>query len=114
MSELFGRSETRTGDLSAEDARRLTENLGELIEQAKGVSWYGDAAGEADLALARLCLLRRARAGERGATQAGDEAVRELAEQATPEAVAWLLTRAVSYMDEQSFPDFVAGARLEA
>ena len=30
-----------------------------------------------------------------------------------PEAVVWLLSRAISYMDEQGFPDLVPGARPE-
>jgi len=44
---------------------------------------------------------------------AGDEAVRLLLERSDADAVAWLLTRTISYMDEQGFPDFVPGARFE-
>jgi hypothetical protein len=29
------------------------------------------------------------------------------------ESVVWLLSRAISYMDEQGFPDIVPGAWLE-
>ena len=113
MSELFGRSDTRVGDLSAHDAKRLTTSIPALLDEAKGVSWYGDPGSKVDLAVARLCLLRRARAGEHASTQAGDEAVRAILEDSDRGAVAWLLTRAISYMDEQGFPDLVPGARIE-
>jgi hypothetical protein len=99
-------------DLSTADAQRLTESLRPLMERAKGASWYSEHGNDVDLAVARLCLLRRARAGEHASALAGDEAVRELLEDSDRGAVAWLLTRAVSYMDEQGFPDFVPGARL--
>ena len=112
MSELFGGRDASVEDFSAIDAQRLRDALPALLDEAKGVSWYGDTPGPVDLALARLCLLRRAKAGQEASVHAGDEAVRELLEDSDRGAVAWLLTRAVSYMDEQGFPDFVPGARL--
>ena len=51
--------------------------------------------------------LRRAQAGLRGGPQHGDESVRRVLEQASPEAVLWLASRAVSYMDETGYPEAV-------
>lgn len=113
MSELFGRSEPRVGDLSTHDAMRLEESLVPLLAKAVGVSWYDAPGREADLAAARLCLFRRARAGVGASQEAGDDAVRLVLAEADPEAVVWLLSRAISYMDEQGFPDLVPGARPE-
>lgn len=113
MSELFGRSEPRVGDLSNHDAALLEESLGRLLPEARGASWYDEPGGDADLAVARLCLLRRARAGIGASQEAGDDAVRLLLTEADPEAVVWLLSRTISYMDEQGFPDLVPGARPE-
>lgn len=115
MSDFFqgSPSRSRVGDLSQFDATRLTDALEQQIGEAKGVGWY-DAPGSAvDVVVARLCLLRRAKAGGSAATEAGDEAVRLLLERSDPDAVAWLLSRTISYMDEQGFPDLVPGARLE-
>ena len=112
MGELFGGRDARIEDFAAIDAQRLHEALPALLDEAKGASWYGDTPGAVDVALAQLCLLRRAKAGQEASVHAGDEAVRELLEDSDRGAVAWLLTRAVSYMDEQGFPDLVPRARL--
>ena len=51
---------------------------------------------------------------ESGASaEAGDDAVRLVLAESDPESVIWLLSRAISYMDEQGFPDLVPGARTE-
>ncbi len=113
MSELFGRSEPRVSDLSKHDAARLEESLVPLMEAAKSISWYDAPGQDADLAVARLCLLRRARAGASASAAAGDEGVRMLLSETDHDAVVWLLSRAISYMDEQGFPDLVPGAWLE-
>lgn len=113
MSELFGRSEPRVGDISSHDAAELEESLGPLLAKLPGVSWYAEPGRETDLAAARLCLLRRARAGVSARQEAGDDAVRLVLADADPEALVWLLSRAISYMDEQGFPDLVPGARPE-
>ena len=114
MSDFFsGRANDRVGDFSRFDANRLSESLDALIGEAKDGTWYDSVGGKVDIATARLCLLRRAKAGELASTSAGDEAVRNVLARSDPEAVAWLLTRAISYMDEQGFPDFVPGARIE-
>lgn len=115
MSDFFtgGRPTDRVGDFSRLDAARLEESVEALIAEAKGGSWYDSIGSTVDVVVARLCLLRRARAGELSSTSGGDQAVRQVLERADPEAVAWLLTRAISYMDEQGFPDFVPGGRIE-
>lgn len=110
MSELFGRSEPRVADISSHDAAQLEESLAPLLAKVHGVSWYDEPGREADLAAARLCLLRRARAGVNAKQEAGDDAVRLVLTEADAEAVVWLLSRAISYMDEQGFPDLVPGA----
>lgn len=113
MSELFGGGEARVGDLSKFDAERLEETIPALLERASGVSWYGEPGAAVDVAVARLCLLRRARAGVGASAEAGDDAVRRMLAAADPEIVVWLLSRTVSYLDEQGFPDFVPGARAD-
>lgn len=102
---------SKTGDISEDDARLLADEAPRLVDGAAGSSWY-EVGSEIDLAAARLCLLRRAGSTAGGSIDAGDEAVRDALERAKPEAVVWLATRAVSYMDEQGFPDFVPGAHL--
>ena len=114
MTEFFsGRPGERVGDFSKFDAGRLTDSIEQMVGQVKDASWYDSVGSPIDVVVARLCLLRRAKAGELASTSAGDEAVRNVLERSDPEAVAWLLTRAISYMDEQGFPDFVPGARIE-
>ena len=113
MSELFGRSDQKLTDLSAQDAERLEESLGPLLDGAYNVSWYDELGSDVDVATARLCLLRRARAGATGSITSGDEAVRLVLSEADKDVVVWMLSRAISYMDEQGFPDHVPGAWLE-
>ena len=114
MSDYFtGRPDSRVGDFSRHDVQRLTDVLDATIGDVKGSGWY-DAPGSAvDVAAARLCLLRRAKSGETASMSAGDDAVKNVLDRADPEAVIWLLTRTISYMDEQGFPDFVPGVRFE-
>jgi hypothetical protein len=93
--------------VAAEDVGRLSERATAALERAEGVDWYdenGTAVDEAAFALARL---RRAEAGLRGGPRFGDEAVRRVLEEAPPEAVLWLASRAVSYMDETGYPEAV-------
>ena len=63
-----------------------------------------DFVDDAGFARARR---RRAEGGLRGGPHAGDEAVRRVLEQASPESVRWLASRAVSYMDESGYPEAV-------
>jgi hypothetical protein len=93
--------------VAAEDVGRLSEKAAAALERADGVDWYeenGTAIDEAAFALARL---RRAQSGLRGGPREGDEAVRRVLEDASPEAVLWLASRAVSYMDESGYPEAV-------
>jgi len=92
---------------ASEDAAVLSEAARRLVDAAKGSSWYVDPDNDADAATAALCRLRRASAGQARSSQGGDEAVRRVLAEADPEAVAWIASRAISYMDEQGFPEIV-------
>ena len=93
--------------VAAEDAGHLADEAGEQLDAALGVEWYKQHGGDADRAALTLCRLRRARAGERGGSTHGDEAVRQVLGQASPEALLWIASRAISYMDENGFPEAV-------
>jgi hypothetical protein len=93
--------------IATDDAEHLAHEAGALLEQAVGVGWYDAIASEADLAAFVLCRLRRAGAGAGGAMEHGDAAVRATLEQASPAALAWIASRAISYMDESGYPESV-------
>jgi hypothetical protein len=93
--------------VAAEDAGSLEEQAAPLLERAVGVEWYRTYGSDIDRASATLCRLRRARAGERGGSESGDTAVRAVLAEASPQAVLWLASRAISYMDETGFPEAV-------
>jgi len=93
--------------VAAEDAGSLEERSVPLLDRAVGVEWYRQYGTDIDRAAATLCRLRRARAGERGGPQGGDDAVRAVLADASPQAVLWLASRAISYMDESGFPEAV-------
>jgi hypothetical protein len=93
--------------VAAEDAGALEAEAGPLLARAVGVEWYRQYGSDIDRATATLCRLRRARAGERGGPEGGDAAVRAVLASASPEAVLWLASRAISYMDESGFPEAV-------
>ena len=93
--------------VAAEDAGALEEQAIPLLDRAVGVGWYREYGSDVDRATAALCRLRRARAGERGGPEGGDEAVRAVLAAVSPEAVLWLASRAISYMDESGFPEAV-------
>ena len=78
-----------------------------MLEGVDGVDWYHERGSAVDRAAFVLCRLRRARAGLHGGPEHGDEAVRAALAEASPEAVLWLASRAVSYMDETGFPEAV-------
>jgi hypothetical protein len=94
--------------IAVEDASRIAAEVGPALERATNVQWYEVAGNDADRAALLLCRLRRAMAGSGGAPVHGDEAVRRVLAHASPEAVVWLASRAVSYLDENGFPDAVA------
>ncbi len=92
--------------LAVDDANRLSDEATELVRRASGSNWY-DERNEIDVAVATLCQLRRAASGQKASSVAGDEAVRAVLTGADHEAVVWLASRTISFMDEQGFPDFV-------
>ena len=93
--------------IAADDASTHTVAAGPLLERAASVQWYELPGNDVDRAALTLCRLRRAVAGRGGGPQHGDEAVRNVLAQATPEALVWFASRAVSYLDESGFPDAV-------
>jgi hypothetical protein len=93
--------------VAAEEAGRLSVRALDALGRADGVDWYeenGTAIDEAAFALTRL---RRAQAGLKAGTRHGDEAVRRVLEEASPESVLWLASRCISYMDESGYPEAV-------
>ena len=93
--------------VAAEDAGRFADEATSSIESASGVEWYKYSGNEADRAAFHLCRLRRARSGEKGGPHYGDEAVRLALREASPDALIWIASRAISYMDENGFPEAV-------
>jgi len=61
----------------------------------------------ADQAVAQPARYPPALTGLRGGPRYGDEEVRRVLEQASPESVLWLASRAISYMDETGYPEAV-------
>lgn len=92
----------RTGD-----AAQLADEAPGHVDRGVGVEWYERRGSDIDLAAYTLCCLRRARAAERGGQHYGDEAVRAALTQADVDALVWFASRAVSYMDENGFPEAV-------
>lgn len=108
MWDMFrGRAKEGPPGLAGEDAQRYAEEATRLIEEADGTTWYEQPGNPIDLAVVALCRLRRAGAAQRAEIEGGDEAVRAVLQDAKPEAVVWLATRVVSYMDENAFPELV-------
>ncbi len=79
--------------VAAEDAARLAAEATARVDGALGAGWYG----------------RPGSAGAGGGAEQGDEAVRQALARARPEALVWLASRAISYMDEHGFPEAVEG-----
>jgi hypothetical protein len=94
--------------VAAEDATKFVAMASRALEDAIDVEWYEEHGTEVDRAALTLCRIRRAVAGQKGAPEHGDEAVRYVLDRASPEAVLWIASRAISYMDENGFPDAVA------
>jgi hypothetical protein len=92
---------------AAEDAGQLALQAAKAVDDALGSEWYAEHGNNADRAAYTLCRLRRARAGQWRSSKAGDDAVRIALADASPEAVVWLASRAISYMDENDFPENV-------
>jgi hypothetical protein len=94
--------------VAAEDAGRQAEKATALLDRAVGVEWYRDNGTVVDEAALALCRLRRAQAGLKGGPQGGDEAVRRVLDGTSPEAIVWIASRAISFMDESGYPEAVA------
>jgi hypothetical protein len=92
--------------VATDDAAQLADEAGPLVESAVGVQWY-EFGSQVDRAASTLCRLRRARAGEFGGAEHGDAAVRATLAESSHEAVVWIASRAISYMDETGFPESV-------
>jgi len=92
---------------AAEDAGRQAERASVLLDRAVGVEWYRENGTAVDEAALALCRLRRAQAGLKGGPEEGDEAVRRVLDGTRPEAIVWLASRAISYMDETGYPEAV-------
>ena len=92
---------------AAEDAGRQAEKASVLLDRAVGVEWYRENGTAVDEAALALCRLRRAQAGLKGGPEEGDEAVRRVLDGTKPEAIVWLASRAISYMDETGYPEAV-------
>lgn len=109
--DLFPSKDTRrrpADDVGAtEDAIALAKRAPPAIDDALGSEWYEEHGNKADRAAYTLCRLRRARAGQWQSPEAGDDAVRAALGEASPEALVWLASRAISYMDENGFPEAV-------
>ena len=97
----------RADFVAAEDADMLAARATEHVDAAAGREWYEEAGTPVDLAALTLCRLRRATAAVGGGPRYGDVAVRAALERASPEAVVWIASRAISYLDETGFPDAV-------
>jgi hypothetical protein len=93
--------------VAAEDAGRLADRATAALARANGVDWYAEQGTAVDEAAFALCRLRRAEAGLRGGPEYGDNAVRRVLEGTDPEVLTWLLSRAISYMDESGYPEAV-------
>ena len=109
MFEMFrGRSgRDEESIVAAEDVQAVAARAPGLVNAAAEGSWYTEPGNDVDAAVVALCLLRRAASGDRARTEAGDEAVRTALHEAEPDAVVWLASRLVSYMDEHGFPEDV-------
>ena len=105
---MFGKARAgRESIVAADDAQELFGRGPELVAAASGASWYTQPGNPADVAVVSLCLLRRAASGDRASFEGGDAAVREALADTDPEALVWLMSRLISYMDEQGFPELV-------
>lgn len=80
------------------------ERIVTLVNDARGSSWY-DESNSVDLALAALCMLRRDESDARRSAEAGDNLIRQVLERTDSEALVWLASRTISYIDEHGFPD---------
>jgi hypothetical protein len=105
------RDESRNGAqffVASEDAAHLAAETTAALERAVGIQWYDIAGTDVDRAALNLCRLRRVGASIGGGIEEGDHAVRRVLEQTSPAALMWIASRAISYMDENGYPEAVA------
>ena len=86
------------------DFSELVEAAPSLLDVATGATWYGTTAPSTRRSSPSVASAVRQPA-DAGGPEAGDAAVRNALGDASPGAVLWALSRAVSYMDEQGFPE---------
>ena len=79
---------------------------GAALEEAIDVQWYEQHGTEVDRAALTLCRLRRGWPAARR-PELGDEAVRSSSSVRAPKRLLWIASRAISYMDENGFPEAV-------
>lgn len=102
-----GRDTSREANPALGELGELAEEIVPLLQRANGVSWYEDEGNDVDRAVAALCRVRRAGSSARGSAGGGDATVREMLGVVDPGTVIWIASRAISYMDEQGFPETV-------
>lgn len=105
----LGANESRDSGPATAAAAELREGIVTAIEAANGSSWY-EEGNTIDRAVASLCRLRRAAAGDRARAEGGDDIVREALAQASPDALVWVASRMVSYLDEHGFVEVVGSS----
>lgn len=105
--QIPGRDVSREANPALHDLHELAEGIVPVLQRANGVSWYEEEGNDADQAVAALCRVRRAGASARGSAGGGDAAVRDMLGVVDPGTVIWITSRAISYMDEQGFPELV-------
>jgi len=105
----LGANESRgDGSPATSAAAELREGVLQALEAANGSSWY-EEENTVDRAVAALCRLRRAAAGDRAGAEEGDAVVRDALAQASPDALVWVASRMVSYLDEHDFVEAAEG-----
>ena len=105
---IFRRQEPKELSPAGHDAVELAERVIPFVTKAIGETWYKRYDNDVDVAVVGLCRLRRAAAGHGRGPESGDGAVRAAFEEAGPEAAIWIASRAISYMDEQGYPELMA------
>jgi len=102
-----GRDVSREANPAQHELGELAEEIVPVLLRANGASWYEEEGNDVDQAVADLCRIRRAGSSARSSAGAGDAAVRDMLGLVDPGTVIWIASRAVSFMDEQGFPETV-------
>jgi|SRR5690348_3696528 len=102
-----GRDIPKEANPAQHELNEIAEGIVPLLERANGISWYEEEGNDVDQAVAALCRVRRSGASARGSSGAGDAAVRDMLSLVSPGTAIWIASRAISYMDENDFPETV-------